>query len=176
MSVLLLAGVHGVGKGFLGKSIANSIEIVHLTASHLIRYEKGQITWGNDKKTSNLNENQLALIQAVRRRRLAYPNILLDGHFVLRDSQGILVPLATTVFRDLNLNGVILLTEDDDVIARRLESRDKVTPNIQAIAELTAAESTHAELVCNELNLPLTKIHAPTLASLTNAVERFLTE
>ena len=65
MSVIFLAGVHGVGKGFLGTPVANSIGIVHLTASQLIREEKGQATWGIDKKTSDLDDNQLALIRAV---------------------------------------------------------------------------------------------------------------
>ena len=87
MSIIFLAGVHGVGKGFLGAPVASSMGIAHLTASQLIRAEKGQVTWGTDKKTSDLDNNQLALIRAVAQRRLTHPAILLDGHFVLRDAQ-----------------------------------------------------------------------------------------
>jgi adenylate kinase len=81
MSVIFLAGVHGVGKGFLGTPVASALGISHLTASQLIREEKGQATWGHDKKTSDLDDNQLALIRAVAQRRLTHPSILLDGHF-----------------------------------------------------------------------------------------------
>jgi adenylate kinase len=174
MSVIFLAGVHGVGKGFLGTPVANSMGITHLTASQLIREEKGQATWGNDKKTSDLDDNQLALIRAVAHRRLTHPGILLDGHFVLRNAQGVLTPLATTVFKELHLTGVILLTEGAKIIARRLAMRDKGTPDVQAISELAEAELAHAQVVCNELELPFTQIHAPTLASLTDAVTTLL--
>ena len=102
MSVIFLAGVHGVGKGFLGAPVASSMGVAHLTASQLIREEKGQATWGLDKKTSDLDDNQLALIRAVAQRRLTHPSILLDGHFVLRDAQGVLTPLATSVFKELH--------------------------------------------------------------------------
>lgn len=174
MSVIFLAGVHGVGKGFLGIPVANSMSITHLTASQLIREEKGQATWGNDKKTSDLDDNQLALIRAVAQRRLTHPGILLDGHFVLRNAQGVLTPLATSAFKELRLTGVILLTEEENVIASRLALRDKRMPDIQAISKLAAAEVTHAQAVCTELELPLVKIHAPTLSSLTDAVARLI--
>lgn len=174
MSVIFLAGVHGVGKGFLGAPVASSMGIAHLTASQLIREEKGQATWGLDKKTSDLDDNQLALIRAVAQRRLTHPSILLDGHFVLRDAQGVLTPLATSVFKELHLTGVILLTEAESVIASRLALRDKGTPDVQAISELAEAELAHAQVVCNELGLPLAVIHAPTLASLTDAAKRLL--
>jgi adenylate kinase len=174
MSVIFLAGVHGVGKGFLGAPVANSMEITHLTASQLIREEKGQATWGTDKKTSDLDDNQLALIRAIAQRRLSHPNILLDGHFVLRNAQGVLTPLATSVFKELRLAGVILLTEAESVIASRLALRDKGMPDVQAISKLAAAELTHAQAVCNELELPLAIIHAATFASLTDVVETLL--
>jgi adenylate kinase len=147
MSVIFLAGVHGVGKGFLGAPVARSMGIAHLTASQLIREEKVHATWGLDKKTSDLDDNQLALIRAVSQRRLSNPNILLDGHFVLRDAQGVLTPLATSVFKELHLSGVILLTEAERVIASRLALRDKGTPDVQEISELAEAELAHAQAI-----------------------------
>jgi adenylate kinase len=174
MSVIFLAGVHGVGKGFLGAPVANALGISHFTASQLIREEKGQVTWGTDKKTSDLDDNQLALTRAVSQRRLTHRSILLDGHFVLRNSQGALTPLETTVFKKLHLIGVILLSEEPNVIASRLALRDKGETNIHAISELAEAESAHAQAVCHDHDLPLTVIHAPTEKSVTDAIKRFL--
>ncbi len=174
MSVIFLAGVHGVGKGFLGTPVANTLGISHFTASQLIREEKGQATWGTDKKTSDLDENQRALIRAVGQRRLIHPSILLDGHFVLRNAQSVLTPLPTKVFKELHLTGVVLLAEGSHIIASRLAIRDKGTSDIQAISELAEAESTHAQIVCNELGLSLVVIQAPKLAVLTDAVKRLL--
>ena len=174
MSVIFLTGVHGVGKGFIGVPLAQSLGVSHFTASQLIREEKGQSTWGVDKKTSDLDDNQLALIRAVGQRRLTHTSILLDGHFVLRNAQGVLTPLATAVFKELHLTGVILLTEESSIIASRLAMRDKGTPDVYAISELAEAESAHAQAVCSELEIPLNVIHAPSLESLTNAVKRLL--
>jgi adenylate kinase len=174
MSVIFLAGVHGVGKGFLGTPVAISMGITHLTASQLIREEKGKATWGNDKKTSDLDDNQLALIRAVDKKCLSHSSILLDGHFVLRDSHGILTHLEIAVFKKLNLVGVILLTEDANVIATRLARRDNGSPNVQAISELAEAELAHARAVCKELALPLAEIHTPTLKSLGVAIRNLL--
>ena len=172
MSVIFLAGVHGVGKGFLGTPVANALGISHFTASQLIREEKGQATWGTDKKTSDLDDNQLALIRAVGQRRLTHPHILLDGHFVLRNAQGILTPLATSVFKELHPTGVILLTEDESIIASRLALRDKGTPDIQAISELASAELTHAQAVCTELGVSLKILNKPTEKSVGDAIKQ----
>lgn len=174
MSVIFLAGVHGVGKGFLGKPVANAIGISHFTASQLIREERGQATWGADKKTSDLDDNQRALLRAVSQRRLIHKNILLDGHFVLRNARGALTPLEIKVFKELQLTGVILLTEELNVIANRLATRDKADADLYAIAELVEAEFAHAQAVCHELSLTLTLIHAPTEKSVTNAINRLL--
>lgn len=144
MSVIFLAGVHGVGKGFIGVPVAQALGLGHFTASQLIREEKGQTTWGADKMASDLDDNQLALIRAVSQRRLTHHSILLDGHFVLRNAQGTLNPLETKVFNELRLTGVILLTEESNVIARRLALRDKGEPDVDAISELADAEYGHA--------------------------------
>ncbi|MDO8713698.1 MAG: ATP-binding protein [Polynucleobacter sp.] len=174
MSVIFLAGVHGVGKGFLGAAVSSTVGITHFTASQLICEEKRLATWGVDKKTYNLDDNQLSLMRALGQRRLNHKNILLDGHFVLRDAQGVLNPLETTVFKAMNLTGVILLAEGASVIASRLALRDKVIPDLQGISELAEAELAHAQIVCKELGLPLAEIHTPTLASLEVAVRIWL--
>jgi adenylate kinase len=175
MSVIFLAGVHGVGKGFLGTHVANSMGITHLTASQLIREEKGQATWGVDKKISDLDDNQLALLRAVNQWRLTHEIILLDGHFVLRNALGVLTPLATLLFKELHLAGVVLLTEDENVIASRLALRDNRAPDVQVIFDLAEAELIHANLVCTALGIPLIVIRSPSLEQLTTAIKDLIT-
>ena len=172
MSVIFLAGVHGVGKGFIGAPVAQALGFSHFTASQLIREEKGQATWGSDKKTSDLDENQIALIRALSQRRLTHSCILLDGHFVLRNAQGILTPLATEVFKELRLTGVILLTDESNVVAKRLALRDKSETSIEFISELAEAESAHALTVCRELRLPLAVVHQPNEKSVGDSIKR----
>jgi adenylate kinase len=175
MSVIFLAGVHGVGKGFLGTLVANLLEISHLTASQLIREEKGQTSWGVDKRVAELDDNQIALICAVARRRKADRDILLDGHFVLRNSAGKLIQLPKDVFSDLKLSAVILLTEDSEIIAKRLLDRDGLVVSAESILELASEESTHANEVCQRLEIPIFILHKPDVPTLTELVIR-LTE
>lgn len=174
MSVIFLAGVHGVGKGFLGAPVAESLGIDHFTASQLIREEKGRATWGTDKRVMELDDNQSALIRAVRQRRDAGQDILLDGHFVLRGTSGELVRLAKEVFADLQLSGVVLLTEDAELIVERLTGRDGIAVNPESIAELASEESAHASKVCSVLQIPLAVIHKPNVQMLTEVVVQFL--
>ncbi|MFM2275465.1 MAG: hypothetical protein RL211_1337 [Pseudomonadota bacterium] len=161
MNVIFLAGVHGVGKGYLGAPAAKAAGITHCTASQLIREEKGLATWGLDKRTTDVDDNQRALIQAVNKLR-ALGDILLDGHFVLRNAVGLLTPLETSVFDQLKLKGVVLLTNDPKVIVERLANRDNKSPDEASIAELADAELSHAKHVCKALNLPLSVLHSPT--------------
>ena len=82
--------------------------------------------------------------------------------------------LETEVFRALNLTGVILLTEESQVIASRLAMRDKAEQNVVAISQLLKAESAHAHAVCLELGRPLAVIHAPTEVSVADAVKKLI--
>lgn len=176
MNVIFLAGVHGVGKGYLGAPVAAALGIVHCTASQLIRDEKGRTTWGGAKLVTEVEDNQLALIQAVNLRRDSGSTVLLDGHFVLRSATGGIVRLATNVFYRLRLSGVILLCDDAEVIADRLVGRDGISTSPKSIAELAAEETAHAHVVCCALRIPLTVIESPSEALLMDAVTRLLAE
>ncbi|MEM4988338.1 ATP-binding protein [Collimonas sp. H4R21] len=174
MSVIFLAGVHGVGKGYLGAPVAATLEMVHHTASRLIREEKGHATWGDRKLVADIEDNQLALIHAVDRRRKSESHILLDGHFVLRSTAGDFVKLAADVFSSLRLSGVILLCDSPELIANRLFDRDGYKTAPDEIAELAAEEAKHAHDVCSALGIPLIVIESPDEALLRDAIKRLL--
>lgn len=176
MNVIFLAGVHGVGKGYLGAPVATTLGMVHCTASQLIRDEKGRATWSADKLVADVDDNQLALINAVNRRRESTHTMLLDGHFVLRSGAGGLIRLDTDVFSSLRLSGVILLCDDAKVIAARLACRDGVSTSSESVAELAAEETAHARAVCCSLDIPLTVVNSPTEIQIMDAVVRLLAE
>lgn len=174
MNVIFLTGVHGVGKGFLGAPAAISLGMNHCTASQLIKEEKGHATWGIHKKVAEIDDNQLALIRAVNRRREVGQNLLLDGHFVLRDTFGQFVRLNKSVFADLKLNGVILLTENAEVIAERLAGRDGIVKKSEDIAELADQVHAHVVNVCGELSIPMILLHSTDTIILTKVISEML--
>jgi adenylate kinase len=174
MSVVFLTGVHGVGKGFLGAPVAQSLGMDHCTASQLIREEKGRATWGTNKRVTEIDDNQSALIRAVTQRRESGKDILLDGHFVLRGTSGEFIRLGKEVYAGLLLIGVVLLTEDSQTIADRLVSRDGIPAMPESIKEHAAEVYAHVHNVCGELNIPLIVLHSPSFTKLAAAVDMML--
>lgn len=170
MSVIFLAGVHGVGKGYLGALVSGSHGIQHLTASQMIREERGRESWGRDKVVTDVDDNQSALIRAVERRRESRRTLLLDGHFVLRASNGEVIRLEQGVFAALQLAGAILLCDAPEKIAERLLQRDGVYTPVDSIEALAAEEEAHARKVCGELGISLEVLVAPTEVSLAEAI------
>ena len=174
MGVIFLAGVHGVGKSFLGDKVSKLIEIEHLSASELIKETKKNTNWAKDKSIDYIDENQLALISALNQRLKQEKDILLDGHFVLKSSNGNINNISTNVFSNLHLNGVILLEEDSVVIANRLNVRDGEIVSLKSIKELAFQEKNHAINVCNSIEIPLIILSSANEATLLEAIQ-FLT-
>jgi adenylate kinase len=173
--VIFLAGVHGVGKTFLGKPAAETLGLKYATASSLIREAlNGKTTWQESKYTSNIDANQEALVTAVNRIVESFDvALVLDGHFVLRNESGDLVSIPTDVFRRLGLSSVILLESPSSVIAERLEERG-APQSIEKISEMATAELNRAEQVCREIDIELTRLISPSSEQLLLTLRRLL--
>ena len=63
--IVFVGGIHGVGKTYLGEPVAKTLGVRHATASQLIREERGLQSWGSDKRVSDINDNQRALVSAM---------------------------------------------------------------------------------------------------------------
>ncbi|MBX3717033.1 MAG: AAA family ATPase [Burkholderiales bacterium] len=171
---IFLAGAHGVGKSYLAERTAKRLPVQHVTASQLIREERGRSTWTSDRRVNDASGNQDALIAAVRRRVDGSPRLLLDGHFVLRDSQGRLVRLDVDVFARLKIVATILIEAPHEIVATRLANRGGRIEELSAIEALAVAEREHATLVCSALDLPLISLQAPTEEQFAIAIEGIL--
>jgi adenylate kinase len=174
VKTVFLAGIHGVGKGFLGAPVAASLGIAHNTASQLIREEKGRATWGAGKHAAELDDNQQALVTAIERKQAQGKDLLVDGHFVLRNIDGDMICLSKDIFEKMHLCGVIVLTDEAEIIARRLEIRDGIANSVESISELAALEKMHAHHVCNSLGIKIIVIEKPDEVSLKDAVSMLL--
>lgn len=171
--IVFLAGVHGVGKDFVGTPVAARLGFTRASASDLIRQERGKVTWDHTKKVDDLDANQLALIEAVSRLRVTAPDILLDGHFALRDPQDTIQRVPSIVFERLKLAGIVILADEPHTILARLAARDNYLATVDEIAELARAEMAHAYVVANALHVPIDVIEAPTELLLEQCITRF---
>lgn len=158
---VFVAGVHGVGKTYLASQLPATLGLMYTSASKLIKEECAMPNWGADKRVSNVDANQIALAAAVKRHNDAGTRLLLDGHFVLLNSQGEFSPLGIEVFKPLNLDGIVLLENDPHTIAIRIHKRDGRRTDIDRMVEFIDAERSQGQMVCVELGISLTILIAP---------------
>lgn len=174
MGVIFLAGVHGVGKGYVGEPVAKRLGIRYAKASELIQLEKGRATWTAEKHVAEIEDNQEALCRSVRRLMETEISILLDGHFVLRDTLGNPQKLPMSLFSKLPIVAAVLLQVDSTTVAARLQARDRIMRDRSDVQNLADAESDHANSVCTELRIPLYSLFGPTEDRLAETIAPFV--
>lgn len=158
---ILIAGAHGVGKTFLAKPAAQELGLRYATASQLIREERGLATWTATRQVTDIDQNQVALIDAVARILKSGETLLLDGHLVLRSSPNVHHRLASDVFRGLQCRRIVLLTAPVATLLNRLGERGDDTWTSAELEAFSAAELQQAELVATDLAVPLTVLDLP---------------
>lgn len=158
--VVFVAGIHGVGKTWLCERYASLRDVRHSSASMLINQVLTSVTWSADKRVPDIDQNQQALELAVNSITASGKSLLLDGHLVLRDVHGQLVPLSTDVFARLHLAAIVLITADVSVIAERLVNRD-ATATPTDLDAFQRCEERRAREVSEALGIPLLALHAP---------------
>lgn len=158
---IFVAGVHGVGKTYLAARAAAAAGLSHTSASKLIKEELALPIWANDKRVTDVDANQRALVAAIRRYNGFGTRLLLDGHFVLLGEADEMIRLEVDVFAALRLNGVILVETDPLTVAQRIADRDKRQVSIEYLQAFMYAERDQAQMVCAQLNTPLILLVSP---------------
>ncbi len=151
--VIILGGVHGVGKSYFCSLLKQSVHVTTYSASKLIAKQK-QMTLPKDKYTKDINENQQHLITAIRTLERHTTKYLLDAHFCLLDEHGNIIKLPQTIFDQIQPKAILILTEDAETIARRRKERDNIIVSTQQIETHQEAECTHSLTVAKTLKIP----------------------
>lgn len=172
--IIFVGGIHGVGKTFISAPVAAQLRIRHATASQLIREERGLQSWDADRRVSAIDENQTALISAITRLQTSGQTLLLDGHFVLRDTVGTLNEIALQVFKDLQIGAVVLLEAGIDVVIERLRKRGDVSWTLPDLRLLAEREITQARRVSTALGIPYKSLFEPSEMQFQNAIRELL--
>lgn len=150
---LFIGGVHGVGKTAFAKWLAEKLNCDVYSSSELIAdWQKGV--------SRALEDSQDDLISALKGTSWFRRGGILDGHFVLRDSDGSFFCVPETVFSQMELSSILLLTADPAEIAKRLISRDFLQVEdlerfVDAVGALQAAECERAKQVARAVGVPM---------------------
>ena len=152
-SIVFLSGIHGVGKGYLGKKIYESMNLSLYTASNLIRQYGLQTI--DDKIVTNINKNQDLLLSAICEIIPSNEDFILDGHLCLISKNNEISRIPKTTFQSIGLKVMIVLIDNPKEIANRLFKRDNKVYDEAFLDSFQAEEVKYAEELCNELNIKL---------------------
>lgn len=172
--IIFVAGIHGVGKTYLGAPAAKNMGLRHASASQLIQEERGLQSWGSDKRVAGIDDNQTALISATNRLRASGQKLLLDGHFVLRGANGEVNEINSQVFRDLQIGAVLLLQARIEVVVSRLHARGDMSWTVSELQKLSEREEAHANRISAELGVACTNLCQPSQREFEKAVRTIL--
>lgn len=167
---IFVAGIHGVGKTYLASRLPEGSALLHTSASKLIKEERALPDWNPDKRVSEVDENQVALANAVARHNANGTALLLDGHFVLLNTAGEFVQLGAEVFKTLNLSAVLLIEADPKVVEIRVQNRDDLRRDSEWLATFMRKERAQAEAVCGALDAPLRILVSPSITEFAAAI------
>jgi adenylate kinase len=159
---LFVGGIHAVGKTFVLKPVCEELGVRHATASQLIKEQLGLANWTVSRQVDDIEDNQRALVAAVRRLEEGGETVVLDGHFVLRRGVNVHEQIGVETFAQLMVRGVI--------VADRLRGRGDATWEQSEIAIFAQKELEHAQTVCLELDVPLVRLCSPSMTEVRNAL------
>lgn len=154
--IIFISGVHGVGKSTLCSKINQKFGLPFYSASSLIKELKNSAVDVN-KQVVDAEKNQDYLIMALDNLNTQAVTILLDGHFCLFGSSGIVdIPIKT--FESMQLSSIVAMHDSPEKIYQRLVERDGKSLSIQIIDDLQIRELRMAEYTANQLRVKFKQI------------------
>ena len=152
--IILLSGVHGVGKGyFLKEKFENDNRFEILGASSLIsKYKKADDA--GYKKVQNVSSNQQILLTALSiEKNKINKDIILDGHICMINAEGNVESIPEEFFLDAEISGIVLLQDDVDNIIQRQAQRDGLVIAEDIVKEMQEEEVKYCEKLFLKYNI-----------------------
>lgn len=170
MKVILVAGIHAVGKSTACKLASDKFGIPHFTASQIIHKERSSAISKDSKLVDNVVDNQLLLIQGLSKLSKT-GSLLLDGHFTIwRKGDGGIETIHVDVFRKLEIGSVVLFTDHPENISKRMHDRDGILHPVEVLRSHQETEISHAKHVAEVLGLPMEMLNAFDIDGMTRVL------
>lgn len=175
MRVAAVLGISGVGKSSLIAAVAHHVNLLHLTASGLIKAQLAQAQTSEQLRAGPVVNNQQLMLREFARRAAAaeQPLIVFDGHNLIDTPTGF-VDIPDTVFAALNLNALVFIEDAPETIAGRREA-DRSRPRpLRSTGELAGQQERAKHMaarVAGELGIPFLVVRSGDVAGLRGVLE-----
>lgn len=167
-NIIFIGGIHGVGKGTICKEIASKIDLIHITASEILKWN--EISSSDNKLVNNISSTQERLINGLKSLIKNDKRYLLDGHFCLLNSNGIPCKIDEDTFDSINPKIISIVIDDIGKIVDRLEKRDNKKYDIKILDELQKMEIEYAKYLSKKYSIPYIEIKNNDYKSLLNSI------
>ena len=147
-NIIFIGGIHGVGKGTICKKIASRTDLIHITASEILKWN--DISLSSNKFVNNIISTQERLINGLKNLIEKDKEYLLDGHFCLLNSNGIPSRINEDTFDQINPKAIAIVIDSVEKIAKRLETRDGKIYDIEVLYEFQQMEIEYAKYLSNK--------------------------
>lgn len=152
--MILVVGIHGVGKTTIGKRLESDLGVKCYTASRLIEMGSKHKMLQN-KKVVNIHRNQEILINEVQRRKRQQNNFILEGHICLLNKNGRVNVIDVSVFRKLNPEMIIVIVDSEKNIAKRNEYKSEKLASEEFLISFQREEIKNAKKIGRIMKIPV---------------------
>jgi len=168
-NIIFIGGIHGVGKGTICKEIVSKTDIIHITASEIIKWN--EISSSDNKLVNNIASTQEKLINGLKSLIKNDKQYLLDGHFCLLNSNGIPCKIDEETFDNINPKIISIVIDDIERISDRLEKRDNKKYDLKILNMLQEMEIEYAKYLSKKYSIPYIEIKNNDYKSLLNNIK-----
>lgn len=167
-NIIFIGGIHGVGKGTLCKEIASKTNLIHITASQILKWE--EISKPENKRVEDISSTQERLIFGLKSLIKKDKQYLLDGHFCLLNSFVIPSKIDEKTFESINPKVISIVIDDAEKITQRLETRDKIKYDVNILNRLQQMEIEYAMYLSKKYSVPYIEIRNGDYKHLLNII------
>lgn len=154
--MLLICGVHGVGKTGFANELCKELSLKCYTAGSLIQNRTDQFICEN-KRVKAVIDNQKLLLEAIG--EIKEWRYILDGYLCLINNKGKVERIPFEVFSKMQIEGMYIVIDRPQKISKRLQKRDKKKWNINFIKKFQEEEISYALELTRKLCIPLNIIY-----------------
>lgn len=150
--MILVCGVHGVGKTAYCEQLSKQLKIPAYSASQLISMCMARTDV--DKRVMDIGRNQQILLEEVQKLRQVQEDMILDGHLCLFNQSGAIERIPVEIFQTLQVQRIDVIVDQPRRIAKRLQQRDQSVWPVSRISAFQQEEVRYARELSRALHIP----------------------
>lgn len=169
--IILVAGIHGVGKTWHCEHYAHRRGVLHSSATGLVRQVLASVKWSDDRYATNRDRNRQALELALTSIAATGKSMLLEGNVVLMGKRPRALGIDLAAFERLSLGAIVLLESEPWTVLQRLPASHASATQVEVFQQ---QERDSARAVARHLQIPLMLLRDCTEHSFGQTVDAWL--